>query len=464
MKRLFVLLSLVSPMVVFSQTLEFSEVWEKIESNSSGSKAKFLEWKASEINKNKSEKHWLPRVYTDIRSFQTNDPTLNFMGKLGQRKATEADFSTSSVRLRPGNFLNSNNEPYSNLNSDSTNLFAKDTLNYPGSNVYTRGTLGVDLAIYEGGSGKTKSRMAEQKTNGLKFEWLAIKDREYAQAGFYYRAIQSLIEYQTRIEQIQKIEYKFQTNYQLTNKANPVGYSGYLALKTLRNQLIGIHNQIDEQIFEYKEILQILSGIPSTEIITNHSNLLEFLDLYFDRLAEYKGSNHLNALSLYAESEKLKSDLELSKFLPKVAAYSETYVYQGSRGTSDAYQAGIYLQMNLYDPKDIGSVEEAKLSSESFFKTLEEKKKEEEKHVKQLRKKEISYRENFELIRNSIANLEEQVLIMQRLFQSGAINAIQFADTLNKYSDISKALFETEIGILQVRTEYSIFLKSGRDK
>lgn len=68
-------------------------------------------------------------------------------------------------------------------------------------------------------------------------------------------------------------------------------------------------------------------------------------------------------------------------------------------------------------------------------------------------------KESLEIIRETLKYQEEQVSNMQRLFQSGAINALQFAETLNKSLELSRVLMESEIALLQVRTEVSIFSK-----
>ncbi|TGL87746.1 transporter [Leptospira congkakensis] len=457
MKSIISFLLLIGPMALYAESIGFSDLWKRIEENSSARKSKYLEWKAGEIAKERTDKHWLPRVYTDLRTFQTNDPTLNFMGKLSQRSATDSDFSTASTRYRPGNFLDSNNQPYSTLNSDTMNLFAKDTLNYPGSHTYSRGTLGMDFPLYEGGSGKTLAAMNEKRSVGLKFEWLAVRDREFAQTGFYYRAIQTLNEYKQRLEKIKKFESKFQSNYSLGNKGNPVGYAGYLALKSIKNQISVLEKQSDLQINDYKETLYVLSDLPSSEIEIIESDLNEFLDVHFKRPINYERSNQMNAQIKYAEGEKLKADMETAKFLPKVGAYSEAYGYHGSRNTANAYQAGVYLQMNLYNPKDMGVVEESKLNAEAALKKLEEKSKEEVAHVKSLFQKEISLMESLVLVKETVKYQDEQIINMQKLFQSGAINAIQFAETLNKSLELNRVLMETEIAVLQVRTETSLF-------
>lgn len=457
--KLWFFLSILIPFALFGEGLEFSELWKQIEENSSERKAKYLQWKAGEIARDRSDRHFLPRVYTDLRSFQTNDPALNFLGKLGQRSATDSDFSTASTRVRPSNFLDQNNQPHTGLNSDSINIFAKDNLNYPGNQVYSRGTLGVDLPLYEGGSSKTMAGMMEKRSAGLKHEWLFVRDREFAQAGFYYRAIQSLKEFKDRLETIQKIETKFQSNYSLGNKGNPVGYSGFLALKSLKNQLKVYNNTIDLQITDYFNTLHILSNLSDTEMDFKKTDLDNYLEQYFPLKLEYERSQVINAQFKYAEAEKLKSDIEMSKFLPKIGVYSEAYAYQGSRNIANAYQAGVYLQMNLYSPKEIGSVEESKLNAEATFKLIQEKAKAEEIHLTTLKNKERSQKENLVLLRDTYRFQEEQVSNIQKLFQSGAASAIQFAEVLNRTLEVSKYLMEAEISYLQTRTEISLYTK-----
>jgi len=65
--------------------------------------------------------------------------------------------------------------------------------------------------------------------------------------------------------------------------------------------------------------------------------------------------------------------------------------------------------------------------------------------------------ENYQLIKESIKNQEEQVIYMQRLFQSGAISAIQFAEVLNRSADLAKSLLDTELNYLQIRSEFHKF-------
>ncbi|WP_108975778.1 TolC family protein [Leptospira ryugenii] len=440
-----------------AEGISFAEIWKMVETHSYQRKAKTLEAKAGELAKERSDRHWLPRIYTDVRTYHTNDPALNLLGKLGQRQANDADFSTSSSRLRPGNYLDSSNQPYTNLNSDTANIFAKDTLNYPGYNTYSRGSLGLEFSLYEGGSSEAYSKLQEKRSIGLRWEVEAIKDREFANTARYYRGIQSIQEFLARIDQIKKTEARFQSSYQLANRGNPVGYSGYLALKSLKNRLLTMEKESAALLLEFKDSLSVLSGLSAQEISPIPSDLFPFLESEFPYLPNEAQTNVSKAMGAYTEGEILKSDLEMAKFLPKVGLYSEANAYSGARSTQTAYNAGVYVQMNLYSPKELGSVEEAKLNAEAAKQKFADLKEKELHLLKILRARESSLRESYALVKESLKNQEEQVSYMQRLFQSGAITAIQFAEVLNRSADLAKALLDIELNYLSVRTEFHLF-------
>ncbi|TGN20783.1 transporter [Leptospira idonii] len=444
------------PGFLFSEPIEFSELWNRVLENSSAQKAKHSEWKASEIAKSRSDQHWLPRIYADVRTYRTNDPGLNFMGKLGQRSVTESDFSTQSMRTRPGNFLDSNNQPYTNLNSDTMNVFAKDQLNDPGYNTYSKAALGLDLPLYEGGAGENLRRIQDKKTTALFLEKESVKDKEYSRSGYLYRGIQSVNDYLKKLEDTKKANVRFLQSYGLRHRSNPVGYSGYLALKNLDHRLSSMISEANACLYEWKENLSVLSGMSSSDLFLQDENLFSFMEKYFPK-GESDESNFSKSMTHYAEGEEIKSDLEMSKFLPKFGLYSETNTYGGSRNTQSAYNAGVYLQMNLYHPKDQGVVEEAKLNAYAFRQKLEELKKQEDLKIKSLNRQEISLKESYSLISDSVRYQEEQNEYMLKLYQNGNVNAMQFAEALNRSADTYSRLLEVELGLLQVRTEQYMF-------
>ena len=103
-----------------AETLSFSTVWSQINNNSAAQQSSKLQTEALSEAQSRSSRHWLPRIYLDARGYQTNDPGASFFGLLEQRSIGQADFDPNAI-------------------------------NHPESNVYTRGALGLDWAVYEGG-------------------------------------------------------------------------------------------------------------------------------------------------------------------------------------------------------------------------------------------------------------------------------------------------------------------------
>jgi outer membrane protein TolC len=440
---------------VYGSEVTYPELWSEIERNSSLQKSKYLEWKAALIAKERSEKHWLPKIYTDLRSYQTNDPALNLLGKLGQRSATEADFSTASGRLRPGNLLDSNNQPYTSINSQNLGLFSSDTLNRPGSNQYARGTLGMDLPLYEGGTGTKKKELALKKWEGLQIEWQAIRKSEFAQSGYLYRGIQTLQESLDRLKSIETKLDKFLSRYQLSNRANPVGYSGYLALSNLSNRIKLTKQNLESMKSTFERSLEILSGLSKVE--PKPQDLETFLDEFFPFSERLTDSKSILAYQKFAEIEKLNADMENAKFEPKIGLYSEAYAFQGSRDLASSYTAGVYLQMNLYNPADSGSVAEANLKAESAYQAYLEKRKMEIQYRENLIRDSKTAKENLKILNLSWARQMEQIQIIQNLYQNGSITAGQYAEALSQALDLNERIHESELEWIQSRTELSIF-------
>jgi hypothetical protein len=98
-----------------------------VEKSSDSLQAARLDAEAALIGKKRLSRHWLLRVYTDLRTFQTNDPLTISGGTLLQREARSSDFMT---REKPDSL-----EGLQALTKDPADLtpfIRPDTLNHPG--------------------------------------------------------------------------------------------------------------------------------------------------------------------------------------------------------------------------------------------------------------------------------------------------------------------------------------------
>nr|HRO67058.1 TolC family protein [Pseudobdellovibrionaceae bacterium] len=185
-----------------AETLSFQTVWEKVKEASPAQEAANLKSRSAEVGLSNAEKHWLPRVYLEAKSYRTNEPGSALFGLLGQRQVGAADF-------------------------------APDSLNHPEARTYTRGALGVDLALYEGGAKQAQVEMRRHLHDAEKFGAAQTEIEQYAQAGLAYGMMASLKKQKLKLSDLGEQVSKLVKGYRLGQKSNPVGYSGLLGMKSL---------------------------------------------------------------------------------------------------------------------------------------------------------------------------------------------------------------------------------------
>jgi hypothetical protein len=463
------LLSYVSP--IFSEKdedtqsgtiIEFPEVWKHVMENSHSSKAGMYDEKSAEIAKNRASKHWIPKIYTDVRGYNTNDPAMNFFSNLGQRSALDSDFSTKSSRSRVSNFVDTNNALYTTPNYNTLNLFAPDTLNNPGSNTYSRGTLGVDMPLYEGGSKSNISKMTEKKLEGKRKEREFSVQNEFFSTAYSYSTIIVMNNYLKKLKDLNKIVEGIQKRFPL--KGSPIGYSGYLGIKSLQNYLKGTKETVRSQITAQKEFIQINTGNKISDWIPKDDTSLQFAEKYLPIEKREDDSPEMKitkAYKSYAEGTEIQIEAEKARFLPRVGVYGEAYAYNGSRDTATSYNAGLYLQMNLLSPTDIGIIEESKNNSLAIKERVEEMKQRDKAKFSSLIRMEKVFKENIILMNETQKLQEEQINNSQNLFSSGSINILQLAEVMNSVAEFYRKKAEVETEYLRIRSELTLFNPSN---
>ena len=441
--------------------IEFSEIWNLVIENSHTLKAGSHEEKSAEIAKNRASKHWIPKVYSDVRSYNTNDPAMNFFSNLGQRSALDGDFSTKSTRSRLSNYVDTSNNIYTTPNYNTLNLFAPDTLNNPGSNTFSRGTIGVDLPLYEGGSKVNISKMTEKKLEGKKKEREFVIQSEYFSAVFTYSSILVMNNYLKKMIELNKIVDGLQKRFQL--KGSPIGYSGYLGIKSIQNYIKGNKDSVRSQIMSLKENLEIITDKKINNWVPKDDNVILFSDKYL----KIQNSDEINpelkitkAYKSYAEGSEIQIEAEKARHLPKVGMFGEAYAYNGSRDTATSYNAGLYVQMNLLSPTDIGIIEEAKQNSLAIKERVEDMKMKDKAKYNSLSRMEKSLKENIILMSETQKLQEEQIVNSQNLFSTGSINILQLAEVLNQVTEFYRKKAEAETEYLRIRSELTLFNES----
>lgn len=419
MKTFTIILSLIviPNLLLAEEQTTFREVWTQIKTQSPAIESSQLQKESYDVALERSQKHWLPRAYLDVRSFRTNDPGSNFFGLLEQRKVQNSDFNPN-------------------------------TLNSSDSNSFTKAAVGLDLALYEGGM---KERQIEAYKFSSKSQSLMssqIEVEQYAQVGLSYSSIATLKTQTEKLNAIAKELQQLIKSYQIGQKSNPVGYSGLLGMKSLLNRIQALQELYQSTQKAHFQSLKAM-GFSKESWLPANLNAENFVKTYFS--SSLTGdSQKVESLKEATKAQNEMAWMEKARYLPRVGAFAETFAFNGSRDTAQAYTAGLYLQWSLYDPNDSGKYKEAKL------KTLSQ-----EKQIQALSQQELAERDasresiqaitqNLKLLKDSDQLLAEQMQVASQLFKNGSITALQLVEILNRRTDLITQQNDAELQLLKL--------------
>lgn len=405
----------------YAKTLSFPQVWEQVSSLSSAQMAAKIGVQAAESQRDRASRHWVPRLYLDARGYQTNDPAASFMGILEQRKLEASDFSP-------------------------------DALNHPNSRFFSRGALGLELPLYEGGARLAQQEMLELEAKAQKQQSEQVTIDQYAFVGNAFGSIGALHRWQGEIQKLQESMQGLLKSYRLGSKSNPLGYSGLLGMQSLRKRLIALQRAFEAQKRSQRAALQEL-GISAGEWSPDFSSAQDFVSHYFSRQPDFRGSFRTEAswLRVLAGSEAIK--VERSKFLPSLGLFGESYAFRGSRATDTGYSAGVYLHWNLFSPMEIGSVLEARFKALAAEQAAEASAQQERAEKAGLQESVAALEENIQTLRESEEILQEQAKVAENLFRNGSINVLQFLEVLNRRTDLIVQQAEADLSLLKAATQ-----------
>jgi outer membrane protein TolC len=413
-------------LAVFAQTnsIPLGKVWAEINASSPAQEASLLQANALTETKNRASRHWLPRFYLDARAYQTNDPGDNFFGLLEQRSLQQSDFDPA-------------------------------TINTPGTHTYQRGAIGLDLPLYEGGMKVSQVDMLTHAVNAQENSTNQVQIEQYSQVALSYGAIGVLAQEQLRFQALKSEIEHLKKSYKLGNKSNPVGYSGLLGIESLENRLNGFLNQYAAESRAYYSALREM-GLKQVQWEPVRTDTRSYVDTYFlgqGSKAEVANSFKMKSLRENVMAGEEASNMEKARFLPRVGAFAETYKFNGGRADATGYNAGVYVRWSLFDPADFGTLSEAKtkaLAAKKYSEAMEQQERAERAGLSESIR---AYRENIVLLDDSYKILIEQSKITEKLFQSGAINALQIVEILNRRAELISQHCEAELGLVKAAAQ-----------
>jgi len=346
-----------------------------------------------------------PRVYLDARAFNSNDPTQAFMAVLSQRAAKLTDFLPAR-------------------------------LNSPGSASLGRASIGVDLPLYEGGAKAAMARVQENLETSRREDLAFTLREEYAAALSIYAALLILDDASDRLTNLDSQLNEILGRYQLGNAGNPVGYSGLLGMRALKNRVAAMQVMTGSRRDAARNTLETMAaGLPAGWQ-HNRASLRPFLKDNFGSVQDYSVSHRTRSLEAAARMKENLIDVETAKFLPRAGVFSEASGFGGQRKSSSAYNVGFYVTMNLFSAGDIGARNQASLESQAMAARVRDMRLREESEMRSMRSGLESLERSFVLLEESEGLLTEQTRSARELFRTGAINLMQYVEVLSRRADL----------------------------
>ncbi|MCB9072266.1 MAG: TolC family protein [Bdellovibrionaceae bacterium] len=420
MKYLFLLTFFLWNDLIFAQTLSFEDVWKQIDSQSLAQQSAELQVQSLQESQQRASRHWLPKVYVDMKSYRTNDPGASFFGVIEQRALSNADFNAAQI-------------------------------NNPAAATYSRGAVGLDFSLYEGGMKSNQVDMLKKSVQAQQEFSNQTKIDQYAQVGYLYGGIGVLQKTQLRLTALKTEVDNLLKKYQLGSRSNPVGYSGLLGMKSLAHRVTGLMTATQSQTSAYYNSLREF-GVSQTNWYPETVSSQQFIDKYlFANIvpSEEQSSYKVDSLKMHARATEFAAKMERARFLPQVGAFAEGYMFKGSRDTANGYMAGLYLRWNLFNSTDYGAYKEARLRAQAMERGSQAEAQRERAERKGVVQSLQALKENLDLMTDSDKLLDEQVKTTRTLFKNGSINALQMAEVLNRRADLIAQLNDIELKLLE---------------
>jgi len=407
--------------MVQAKDMQFERVWSEIKNNSNAINGSRELLEASKEGMKKEEKHWVPNLYLQGQSYVTNDPGANLFGLMSQRKIEQADF-------------------------------APNRINEPGTQNYSKGSIGINWSLYEGGMKNAIHKASQFQSEAKKHELDKTELEVYSEVSKNYFSLMVLKNQKRELDKISSTIDQVLSRYQIGSKSNPVGYSGLLGLKSLKNRILAISDENKAKFQAYQTGLQELSSINTEFDFNETQNVTELINLYLPVYQEtYQESATVKTLLSNASAAGEVVNAEKSRNLPRIGVFAESYAFNGKRDMATGFSTGVYLNWNLFSAGDGNATEQAIHNSKAanfYAKAISQKEKIEFSAFKTM---EDTLNKTLETLAESQKLLDEQTNVANNLFKNGMINALQLVEVISRRVDLINSKTEAEVKLIETK-------------
>jgi outer membrane protein TolC len=408
--------------IALAKDVQFELLWNKISVNGLATKASSESVAASKINSERSDRHWYPTIYATGNSYVTNDPGAHMFGLLSQRSIEQNDF-------------------------------IPDKLNHPESKMFTKGSIGINLPLYEGGMKASISKASQFQYESKKSEDNSINRQFYSEVAKNYFLVKTYLNQDTELNNVSKTLEGIISKYQIGNKANMLGYSGLLGLKSLKNRLLALS---DENLAKRTSYSKAIAELSNEEFKPKNDNndLINLLNEYLPTTQKnYEATSIVKNHELNAKAASEIVGAEKSRNLPRVGAFAESYAFNGDRKTATGYSTGLYLNWNLFSGNDIGAADQAIHNAHAAKYYAEAISQKEKMEFDGLMEMEETLIKTLTTLDESQRLLNEQTTVANNLFKNGMINALQLVEVLSRRVDLLNSKTEVEVKLVETKAK-----------
>lgn len=408
---------------VLAGDVQFEKLWSQVSDNALGLKASKEAVSAAQINSERNGKHWYPTIYAQGQSYLTDDPGANLFGIMSQRQIVQTDFTPSK-------------------------------LNEPGTNHFTKGAIGLNFSLYEGGMKDSISKASKFQYESKKNEDQKNKIEFYSEVSKNYFSLYALSNQKNELQKVSTTIDSILSRYQIGNKSNPVGYSGLLGLKSLKNRLTAINDENSAKVKAYSNALMELSNQEQNLKFEQVSNLVTNLNDYLPTAqTEYKETAKIKSFYSNAEAAREIVGAEKSRNLPRVGVFAESYAFNGERDTATGFSTGVYVNWNLFSGNDIGASDEAIHNSHAAKYYAQAMSQKEKIEFDAQTTMEETLLKTLSTLDDSQKLLDEQMNVANNLFKNGMISALQLVEVLSRRVDLINSKTEVELSLVEAKSK-----------
>lgn len=406
----------------------FFELWDKVETESKALMATKNITMVSEEELKKANRHWLPEVSAWGASYFTNEPGANMFGLLSQRQITQNDFLPQS-------------------------------LNEPGMNHFTKASVGFELPLYQGAAGVNYQRVAENLLAAEKIQSNSVKKRIYKEFIKIISNIKLIDNYLNYFSDKKSELNRLNSNYQIGNKENLLGYSGKLGMENLRLKI-----QSTEEVFitKKKNLLYALDQMVGDVVDREKLNLIDMTKIWeSEKLKQVDEVRDETIVYEYrAKAAEASTELAKARLRPQVSFFADQTYFKGERDLTDSQTVGLSLKWSLFSSENI-STESKALYGFYAAKNMHLVKVEEDKiQFSGL----VNYESSLDNMTKNMAEskqiLAEQSKATQKLFKNGLINILQHLEVFNQEIDLNVKMLELEEKKIDVKADKILFSKN----